>query len=55
MVMEEVDTVLENFGTETENQEELTQTMSTPKNNYDLRRKSASLKNLRLVNENQSV
>ena len=32
MVMEEVDTVLEYFDTETEKQEELTQPMSTPKN-----------------------
>ena len=31
MVMEEVDTVIEDFSTETENQEKLTQPMSTPK------------------------
>ena len=32
MVMEEVDKVLEEFGIERENQEELTQPMSTPQN-----------------------
>ena len=32
MVVEEVDKVLEEFGIETENQEELTQPMSAPQN-----------------------
>ena len=36
MVMEEVDTVIEDFSTETENQEKLTQPMSTPKKNVTI-------------------
>ena len=54
-VMEEVDTAIEDSDTGIEQQEEFTQTLSTPKQYYDLRRQVASLKNPRLVKGNQSV
>ena len=53
--MNEVDTAIEDSDNGIEQQKEFTQTMSTPKNNYDLRRKAESLKNPRLVKGNQSV
>ena len=54
-VIEEVYTVIEDFGNGIEKQDELTQAMSTPKTHYDLRRKETSLKNHRSVKGNQSV
>ena len=53
--MAEVDTFIEDFGNGIEKQDEMTQPMSTPKKYYNLRRKAASLKILRLVKGNQSV
>ena len=54
-LMEEVNTVIEDFDNGIEHQEELTQLMSTLQKNYDLWRKAASLENLRSVKGNQSV
>ena len=54
-VMEEVDTAIEDSDTGIEQQEEFTQTMSTPKQYYELRRQAVSFKNPRLVKGDQSV
>ena len=47
------DTVMEEADTATEDSEELTPSMSTPKKHYALRRQAAYLKNPRLVKGNQ--
>ena len=49
------DTVMEEMDTATEDYEEFTPSMSTPKKNYALRRQTAYLKNPRLVKGNQQV